>query len=244
MRTWRDVARYHLVMPWVVVGLPWAIMAFSFVVNLVIFAIVPTSHPDAATSHGVVEAASASHNYTGAVAIVYIFFFMIGVSSIGRSLPLGLALGASRRSFYTGTALLGVSLAVVDGLALTALQAIERATDGWGVHMHFFRVPYILDGPWYLTWLTSFVGLAMLFVYGMWFGIVYRRWNLTGSAAFIAAQVVVVVAGVLIVAWADAWSGVGHFFTGLTAVGLTGLLAGLAALLLAGGHATIRRVTV
>ena len=52
------------------------------------------------------------------------------------------------------------------------------------------------------------------------------------------------VAGVLIVAWADAWSGVGHFFTGLTAAGLTGLLAGLAALLLAGGHATIRRVTV
>ena len=37
MRTWRDVARYHLVMPWVVVGMPWAIMAFSFVVNLVIF---------------------------------------------------------------------------------------------------------------------------------------------------------------------------------------------------------------
>ena len=79
----------------------------------------------------------------------------------------------------------------------------------------------------------------------MWFGIVYRRWNLTGAAAFIAAQVTVVVAG-----GADRrpgrtrGSGVGHFFTGLTAAGLTGLLAGLAALLLAGGHATIRRVTV
>ena len=244
MRTWRDVARYHLAMPWVVVGMPWAIMAFSFVVNLVIFSIVPASHHRALTSQGVVEVVSAPHNYTGAVAIVYCFFFAIGVSSIGRSLPFGLALGVSRRSFYSGTALLGVSLAVADGLALTALQAIERATDGWGVRMHFFRVPYILDGPWYLTWLTSFVVLAMLFVYGMWFGIVYRRWNLTGSAAFIAAQATVVVAGVLIVAWADAWSGVGHFFTGLTAGGLTGLLAGLAALLLAGGHATIRRVTV
>jgi hypothetical protein len=244
MRTWRDVARYHLVMPWLVVGLPWAIMAFSFVVNLVIFALVPVSHHDVLTSHGVVQVASASHNYTGAVAIVYIFFLALGVSSIGRSLPFGLALGVSRRSFYTGTAALGVALAVADAVGLTALQAIERATDGWGVGMHFFRVPYILNGPWYLTWLTSFVALAVLFVYGMWLGIVYRRWNLTGAAAFIAAQVTVVVAGVLIVAWADAWSGVGHFFTGLTAAGLTGLLAGLAALLLAGGHATIRRVTV
>jgi hypothetical protein len=244
MRTWRDVARYHLVMPWLVVGLPWAIMAFSFIVNLVIFALVPVGHHDVLTSHGVVQVASASHNYTGGVAIVYIFFLGLGVSSIGRSLPFGLALGVSRRSFYTGTAALGVALAVADALGLTALQAIERATDGWGVGMHFFRVPYILDGPWYLTWLTSFVALAVLFVYGMWLGIVYRRWNLTGAAAFIAAQVTVVVAGVLIVAWADAWSGVGHFFSGLTAAGLTGLLAGLAALLLAGGHATIRRVTV
>src|ERR1700691_1665327 len=192
MRTWRDVARYHLAMPWLVVGMPWAIIAFSFAVNLVIFASVPPSHHYALTSQGLVQVVSAPHNYTGAVVIVYIFFFAIGVSSIGRSLPFGLALGVSRRSFYSGTALLGVSLAVVDGLALTALQAIERATDGWGVRMHFFRVPYILDGPWYLTWLTSFVVLAMLFVYGMWFGIVYRRWNLTGSAALIPAPVHVV----------------------------------------------------
>jgi hypothetical protein len=230
MRTWRDVARYHLVVPWLVLGLPWAILAISFTVNLVIFAFVPQGH--------------AAHNYTGGVASIYVFFLVIGVSSIGRSLPFGLALGVSRRSFYAGTALLGAALAFVDGLALTALQAIEGATDGWGAKMHFFRVPYILNGPWYLTWLTSFVALALLWVWGMWFGIVYRRWNLFGSVAFIAAQVTVVVVAALIVTWADAWSGLGHFFTGLTAAGLTGLLAGLAALLLAGGHATIRSITV
>jgi hypothetical protein len=49
---------------------------------------------------------------------------------------------------------------------------------------------------------------------------------------------------VLLVAGANAWASVGHFFTGLTAAGLTGLLAALAALLLAGGQATIRRATV
>ena len=230
MRTWRDVARYHLVVPWVILLMPWAILAVSFIVNLVIFSRVPV--------------ANAPHNDTGGVASIYVFFLVIGVSSIGRSLPFGLALGVSRRSFYAGTTLLGAALALVDGLALTVLQAIERATDGWGANMHFFQVSYILDGPWYLTWLTSSVALALLWVWGMWFGIVYRRWNLFGSVAFIAAQVSVVVVAVLIVTWADAWSGFGHFFTGLTAAGLTGLLAGLAALLLAGGHATIRRATV
>ena len=67
--------------------------------------------------------------------------------------------------------------------------------------MGFFRVPYILDGPWYLTWLTSFVVLTLLFVYGMWFGLVYRRWSLVGLVAFIAGQVTVLLAGALVATW-------------------------------------------
>jgi len=240
---WRDIARYHLVIPWLALGLPWAFLAVSFTVNLVIFALAPPSHHTVLTSHGLVQVANPEH-YTGGVVTIYIWLLIIGINSIGRSLPFGLAVGASRRAFYTGTALFGAALAFVDALVLTALQAIERATGGWGVHMHFFQVPYILNGPWYLTWLTSFVGLALMFVWGMWFGIVYRRWNLLGSVAFIASQATVLLAAVVIVAGADAWSGVGHFFTGLTAAGLTGLLAALAALLLAGGQATIRRAAV
>jgi hypothetical protein len=230
MRTWRDIARYHLVIPWLALGLPWAILATSFVVNLVIFTYV--------------QVANSPQNYTGGVASIYISLLVMGVNSIGRSLPFVLAVGLTRRSFYTGTALFGAGLALVDGLLLTALQAVERATDGWGANMHFFQVPYILNGPWYLTWLTSSVGLALMFVWGMWFGIVYRRWSLFGSATFIAAQVTVVVAAVLIAVWTDAGSSVGHFFTSLTAAGVTGALAVLAALLLAGGQATVRRATV
>jgi len=87
--------------------------------------------------------------------------------SIGRSLPFAFALGVGRCSYYAGTVLLAVSLAAVYGLVLVVLQVIERATDGWGVGLHFFRVAYIRAGPWYLTWLTSFILLALMFVYGM-----------------------------------------------------------------------------
>jgi hypothetical protein len=48
----------------------------------------------------------------------------------------------------------------------------------------------------------------VLGAWGMWFGIVHRRWNLFGSVTFISAQTTVVVAAVLILVWADAWSGV------------------------------------
>jgi len=242
MKTWRDVARFHLVVWWAPLLMPWAILACSFVVNLVIFAVSPDGQRQVPTSHGLVSVPDPG--YTGGVASIYVMFIVLGVNMIGRSFPFALSLGVSRRSYYAGSAALGLALAAVDGLALTALQAIERATGGWGVHMHFFQVPYILSGPWYQTWLTSLAALALLFVYGMWYGIVYRRWSLPGVVSFVIAQLAVVVAVVLLAAGADAWAGVGRFFTGLTAVGLTGLMVALAVLLLAGGHATIRRATV
>jgi hypothetical protein len=237
MSTLVKVARYHLVQPFQYLALTWMVLAFSFAVNVIIFGIAPVDHHAALT-------ASTDGRSSGALSSFFILFLVLGVQSIGRSLPFGLALGVSRRSYYMGTALLAVVLACADGLALAALQAIERATGGWGVQMGFFRVPYLLDGPWYLTWLTSFVGLTLLFVYGMWFGIVHRRWSLFGTLTFIAAQVTVLLAAALVVTWSHGWTGVGHFFTGLTAAGLTGLLAVSAVALLAGGHATIRRATV
>jgi hypothetical protein len=179
-----------------------------------------------------------------AIVTIYLFFFIVGTLSIFRSLPFALALGVSRRSYYAGTALLAVSLAAADGLALAVLQVIEQATGGWGAGLHFFRVAYILAGPWYLTWLTSFVLLSLMFIYGMWFGLVYRRWNLPGLLAFTAAQVIVPVAGVVVTSRAHAWPAIGRFFTTLSAAGLTGLLAALAVALLVGGYATMRRVTV
>ena len=230
MNTWISIARYHMVDRLTYTALPWIIQGFSFALSLAIFA--------------ALGASTSKASYSGALATIYIIFAALGGQSISRRLQFAFALGVNRRSYYAGTALLAVSLAVVDGLALTVLQLIERATDGWGIGLHFFRVPYILPGPWYLTWLTSFVGLALMFVYGMWYGLIYQRWNLFGLLIFIAAQVTAATAVVLIATGAHDWAGVGRFFTTLTVAGLTGVLAVLAAALLASGYATIRRVTV
>jgi hypothetical protein len=83
-----------------------------------------------------------------------------------------------------------------------------------------------------------------MLAWGMWFGIVYRRWNLIGLFSFIAVQVLALAAVLVIIGEAHDWSGVGHFFTTLTIEGLTGLLAALAVALLAGGYATVRCLTV
>jgi hypothetical protein len=48
----------------------------------------------------------------------------------------------------------------------------------------------------------------------------------------------------LIIAGANAWHAVARFFNTLTIEGLTGLLAALTVVLLAGGYATVRRLAV
>ena len=231
MNTWMKVARYQLTDRYVTLISPWMILAMVFVINLVIFSNTP------AAGHG-------QPRYTGALSAIFIVLIVNGALSISRQLPFALALGVSRRSFYAGTALLAGALAVGYALVLTILQLIERGTGGWGLNLHFFRTPYLLSGPWYLSWLTEFVGLALMLAWGMWFGIVYRRWNLIGLFSFLGVQVVVLTAVLLIIGAAHAWHGVATFFTTLTIEGLTGLLAALTVLLLAGGYATVRRLAV
>ncbi len=230
MSTWIKVVRFHLVDRTSYMALPWAVLTFDFVVWLTL----------AASAGG----SSSKPIPSGALAAIYIFFVVAGMLSSLRSLPFAFALGISRRAYYAGTALLAVALAAVDGLGLALLQIIERGSGGWGVGLHFFQVAYILAGPWYLTWLTSFVLLTLMFIYGMWFGLLYWRWNLVGVLAFAAAQIVIGVIAAVTVSQADAWPVIGRFFTTLGAAGLTGLLAALVAVLLAGGYATMRRVTV
>ena len=230
MNTWVKLLRYHLLQRiFVVLPLTW--LAFIFAVELVFVAAIPVSHQGAQRD-------------VGGVACVFVISFVAGVLSVARSLPFGLTLGLSRRAYYLGTAGLGLALAVAYGFALTLLQAIERASDGWGVGMHFFRVPFILDGSWYLTWLTASVVLALMFVYGTWFGLVLRRWGLTGLWVFIGCQITLVLVGALLVTWAQAWDAVGRFFATLSATGLTGVLGMIAVVLLVGGYATMRRVAV
>ena len=229
MKTLVNVARYHLVDRITYVALPWGILAFSFLINLAIAAMAPQP---------------AGGMYTGGLVTIYVFLLVCGVLSMTRELPFGLMLGVSRRGYYLGTALLVLALGVVYGLALAVLQALERASGGWGFSLHYFRVPWIMNGPWYQTWVTSFVLLVLFFLYGMWYGLVYRRWGMVGLTTFVVAQMLVVLAVVAVVTLTHHWTAFGHVFTTVQAPALTGVLAALTIALGLGGFTTIRRVTI
>ena len=85
MKTLVNVARYHLVDRLTYVAVPWAILAFGFVINLAIAAMAPQQP---------------GGMYTGGLVSIYIFLLICGVFSMTRELPFGLMLGVSRRGYY------------------------------------------------------------------------------------------------------------------------------------------------
>jgi hypothetical protein len=233
MTTWPmmlKVVRYHLIQRTPYFLLTWGLLAFTFVVDVAVLAMTPDGHGE--------------HRYVGGLGSIVFLMFALGAQSVARSLPFALSLGFSRRTYYLGTATLAAALAACYGVVILVGQHVERATHGWGMRMGYFQVPYVLSGPWYLTLLTSFVGLTLAFAYGMWFGLVHRRWSLTGLVAFIAVQVAVLTLGAMVVTWAHSWARIGRFFATLSAAGLTGVLAVGTLLLLAGGFTAIRRLTI
>ncbi|HEY1639196.1 MAG TPA: hypothetical protein VGG35_00785 [Streptosporangiaceae bacterium] len=226
-----NVVRYLLLDKITYLALPWAWAAFGFLIDVVVLQLTPAGH-------------QGGHRWVAGLAPVFIFAFVQGTQTVARALPFGLALGASRRTYYLGAASLAAALGASFGLLVALGQIAERATGGWGMNMAYFRVPYLLSGSWYQSWLTAAVAFVLLFAYGTWYGLVYRRGGMVGTVIFGGAQVAVLALAAVLTTWAHDWAGLGRFLTAITAAGLTAILAAGAAVLLTGGLATIRRLTV
>jgi hypothetical protein len=224
------VARLHLVDRFGYTWLVWGVLAFTFLVNWALFAVIGPTESDG--------------SYTGALLSIYIFMIVIGVQAAVRFLPFAFTLGVSRRTYYLGTIALIVGLNAANAVVLTLLWRLELATDGWGIQMHFFQVPWILWGPWYQVLVTNFVLLSLTFLMGMWFGLIYRRFALIGTLIFSGALTLVLVGAVLVISWRQWWPQVGHVLANLDPLGITGLVAIAAVIVALGGYGTIRRITV
>ncbi|MFI1097252.1 hypothetical protein [Streptomyces sp. NPDC020917] len=225
-----NVVRYLLIDRVTFLLLPWAWAAFGFVLDVVVLQLTPAGHSD--------------RRWVGGLAAAFLVVFVLGVQSVANALPFALSIGVSRRTYFLGVTTLALALAVCFGLVVTVGGGIESATGGWGMHMAYFRVPYLLDGPWYRSWLTAATLFVLLFVYGMWYGLIHRRSGLPGTMVFGAAQLGVLALAAVIVTGLHGWNRVGHFCAAVTALGLTGILAAAGAVMLAGGFATLRRLTV
>jgi hypothetical protein len=87
-------------------------------------------------------------------------------------------------------------------------------------------------------------GRVLLFAYGMWYGLILRRNGLIGAVLFTAAQGIVAALLAAIATWTHDWTRIGHFFATTATTYIPAILAEIAAILLAGGLATVRRLAI
>jgi branched-subunit amino acid transport protein AzlD len=221
--------RIHLLPGPVAVLWPWLILAISFFVNLAIYAL--TDVP-------------LENRQTGGIASLYCVAIFANLSLWTQVFPLAIGLGSTRRSFFHGTCLYVLGQAVLAGVVLTALHALEGATGGWGVHMRFFSPGFLEGGNPVELFLTYTVPFLCVSALGMLMGTVFKRWGQNGMYSLSTASLLLGCGAAVLLTWRHAWGAVGRFFTDTDLLALTsGYPLVLAVALGAAAWVVLRRVT-
>jgi hypothetical protein len=221
------VARMHLTDRLTLFGLPPAILAASFTVNVLIYAAEP---PGSRSS--------------GGVSAIYIVLIVAAVMMTARGMAFALSMGASRRAFALGTGLTGALLAGVFGVLLLVLNRVEAATGGWWLHSQFFRFGWLEQHSLAAAWLLGTLGFLAVFLVGAWASTIWLRWKSYGMFVGIVAAVLGFGGSAVLVTWLHAWAAVGHWFTGLAPLTAAGWVALLCVPLAAASYLTLRRVAI
>jgi branched-subunit amino acid transport protein AzlD len=221
--------RIHLLPGPMAIFWPWLILAISFFVNLAIFGLTDVPVAD---------------RQTGGIGSLYGVAIFANLALWTQVFPLAIGLSATRRSFFHGTCLYVLGQSVLAGVVLTALHALEGATNGWGVHMRFFGPGFLGEGNVLELFLTYTVPFLCVSALGMLMGTVFKRWGQTGMYSLSTASLLLGCGAALLITWRHAWGSVGRFFTDTDTLVLTsGYPLVLVLVFGAAAWAVLRRVT-
>lgn len=219
---------------WPLAAIPWAIIAVVLVANVAILAII--------RSQGV-ELPPVQFN--GVVSSIFFFVAATYGVAVTQLFPFTLGLGVTRREFFGGTLLAAAGHSLVSAAALTALGAVERVTDGFGVHLRAFSAVEWVTGNYALTFLGLTAVLIACAGIGMLVGTVYLRWKMVGVFALGLVVAVVAAGAAVLTTWQRGWPAVGRFFVDTpVALLIVALPLALTVALFAGGYALLRRAEV
>ncbi|GGM48900.1 ABC transporter permease [Dactylosporangium sucinum] len=214
-------------------GLLWplVIAAIAFAVNLLVFAAIGDEALD-------------GEPITGGLASVYIASLAFGAVAVSQQFPFALGMSVTRREFATGLGLFLFGQAVLYSVILTVCQAIEHATDGWGMRLRFFGLG-IIDEVGVPAQLAAY-GLPMLAMslIGVTLGAIHIRWKVNGVFATTAGLLLVLGGLAALLTWTRSWPAIGRWLIDQSVLTLFGLLPlGLAVVLALASWATLRRAT-
>lgn len=234
---WR-IVKLHFVNKWTVLGIPWLVMTFIFLVNLTIWGVIYATTTGQSRTD-----AEQGLGYTGASFYIFVYMLIVALQAINNTFPYALGLGVTRREFSFGTGIAFTLLAVGYGAALTILSFIEQWTNGWGLGGHMFTAIYFSDGPWYAR-LFVFAGAMLFFFFiGSIAASVYVRWRSNGLLVLGATIAVIALGLVVLATLTSSWGAIGRSFLAAGSIGIVGWMLVAAVIAAIAGYFVLERAT-
>lgn len=237
-RIW-NVVRLHLVDVKTYIGIPWLIVAFAFVITVIIAHIIGY-----ATGGGLGSAeATEGQRYSWAVLAPQWYLVVVAVQSIGITFPFALGFSITRRDFYLGTSLLFVLISAFNAIAFTGLTQLEKLTSGWGMGTYMFNALWFGLEAWYVDLLAFFVLQMLVFFIGASVTTVYMRWRMAGMLVFWISFALLLVGSVALVTYTNNWQAVATWFAVQGTAGVFTWLLAPTVLAALGGYLALRKAT-
>ncbi|CAH8705164.1 hypothetical protein M5W83_13550 [Paenibacillus thiaminolyticus] len=191
------VLKMHLRDKWTWICIPWGIMLFSFIINLVI---------------GLSIEQGNKPFYTAGIASIYVFMFIAGTFTLAHTFPYALGMNIRRQDYMLGTIAMSAIISAGTSLLLAMLTFMESLSGGWGVRLHFFQLPYWSDGPVIQQIGMAFLLLMHLYYFGFAISSVHRRYRAAGMYVLIIVSFAVLSVLSLALSYYEGWKALWDFF--------------------------------
>lgn len=209
------VARLHFTSSFPLLGRPWLILGFIFLINVALWWIIVRS-TDGAAQDGL----TAGTQFSGATTFIFIYMMVVAVQAVNVSFPFALGYSVTRRDFYLGTSVVFVLLSAYYAAGMALLAEIERATNGWGLGGAMFDVVYFGADTLPQRFALFFLVFLFFFFVGSASASVYVRWRTNGMIVFFATLTVIVVGLVALATFTGSWPAVGGWLVRTGALGV------------------------
>jgi hypothetical protein len=222
-----NVVRLQFVNKQTYLWVPLIVLAGTLVLNILIFAIIPTDGP----------------KYSGGAQAPLWYFLYVGISSLTLTFPFSQAMSLTRREFFLGTLTAASITAAILACLFVLMGLIERVTNGYGVNGYIGYLPYMWERGWWAAWIVVFVTTMFFFVAGFWSATIYKRWGATALTVVLFGLGLLGIGGLYIAGRLNAWAAIFEWFATTGALGLALWAIPLIALLAGGSYLTLRRAT-
>lgn len=232
-----SVIRLNTANPWTTIIMPWMILGIIFVANWLIWWVIAT-----ASGTGNASTVAQGLQWSGASAWILFYMGVVAIQTINLTFPLALGYGVTRREFWVGTSVTFVLLSALYSLAMTALAALEEATNGWWIGGRMFTAAYFGDS-WHQRLFIIFTLMMLFFSTGAAVAALFVRWKANGVVVFFAGLGFVLIGLIALVTFTDSWGLVGDTLGRLGYVGVLGWSYVITALAALFGYLVLRRAT-